>query len=90
MTKDELVEKIAGEAEISKKEAEAALKAVTSGITGALANGDSLTLVGFGTFSVSQRAARTGRNPQTGEALQIPASRGVKFKAGTALKGAVK
>lgn len=90
MTKDELVEKIANDAEISKKEAEAALKAVTSGISGALGKGDSVTLVGFGTFSVSQRAARAGRNPRTGETIQIPASKGVKFKAGTALKGAVK
>ncbi|MFQ5464905.1 MAG: HU family DNA-binding protein [Thermodesulfobacteriota bacterium] len=90
MTKDELVDRIAGDAEISKKDAAAALKAVTDGITGALANGGSVTLVGFGTFSVSQRAARTGRNPRTGESIQIAASRGVKFKAGQALKNAVK
>jgi len=90
MTKDELVEKISGDADISKKDAEAALKAVTGGISDALAGGDSVTLVGFGTFSVSNRAARTGRNPQTGEALQIAASKGVKFKAGKALKDAVK
>ncbi len=90
MTKDELVEKISSSAAISKKEAETALKAVTSGISDALANGDSVTLVGFGTFSVSNRAARTGRNPQTGESLQIAASKGVKFKAGKALKEAVK
>ena len=89
MTKDELVEKIAGDAGISKKEAGASLKAVTSGISGALAKGDSLTLVGFGTFSVSNRAARTGRNPQTGETIQIKASKGAKFKAGKALKAAV-
>lgn len=90
MTKDELVDKIAGDAGISKKEAAEALKAVTSGISGALAGGGSVTLVGFGTFSVSQRAARAGRNPQTGETIQIAASRGVKFKAGQALKNAVK
>lgn len=89
MTKDELVEKIAGDTGISKKEAGASLKAVTSGISGALAKGDSLTLVGFGTFSVSNRAARTGRNPQTGETIQITASKGAKFKAGKALKDAV-
>ena len=89
MTKDQLVEKIAGDAEISKKEAQAALKAVTSGISGALAKGDSITLVGFGTFSVSQRAARTGRNPQTGATIQIKASKGAKFKAGKTLKDAV-
>lgn len=90
MTKDELVEKISSDAAISKKEAETALKAVTSGISDALAKGGSVTLVGFGSFTVSHRAARTGRNPQTGEALQIAASNGVKFKAGKALKDAVK
>ncbi|GMR04191.1 MAG: HU family DNA-binding protein [Thermodesulfobacteriota bacterium] len=90
MTKDELVEKIAGEADISKKDAAAALNAVTSGIASALANGDSVSLTGFGVFSVSNRAARTGRNPRTGEAIEIPASRGVKFKPGKALKDAVK
>lgn len=90
MTRDELVEKIAGEAGISKKEGTAALKATLDGISGALAKGDGLTLVGFGTFSVSKRAARTGRNPQTGATINIPASKGVKFKAGKALKDAVK
>ncbi len=90
MTRDELVERIAGEADITKAAAGAALKALTGGITDALAGGGDVTLVGFGTFSVSNRAARTGRNPQTGEAIQIPASRGVKFKAGKALKDAVK
>lgn len=90
MTKDELVDKIAEDASISKAEAAAALKAVTSGITGSLAGGSDVTLVGFGTFSVTQRAAREGRNPRTGETLHIPASRGVKFKAGKALKDAVK
>lgn len=89
MTKEELVEKIAGDAGTSKKEAQAALKAVTSGVSGALAKGDSVTLVGFGTFSVSNRAARTGRNPQTGEPIQIKASKGAKFKAGKSLKDAV-
>lgn len=89
MTKDQLVEKIAGDAGISKKEAGAALKAVTSGISGALAKGDTLTLVGFGTFSVSARAARQGRNPSTGETIQIKASNAPKFKAGKSLKDAV-
>ena len=89
MTKDELVEKIAGDAGISKKEAQAALKAVTSGVSGALAKGDSVTLVGFGTFSVSQRAARTGRNPQTGATIQIKARKAPKFKTGKTLKDAV-
>ena len=90
MTKDELVAKISADAAISKGEAAAALSAVTSGITDALVSGDGVTLTGFGAFSVSQRAARMGRNPRTGEALQIAASRGVKFKAGKALKDAVK
>jgi DNA-binding protein HU-beta len=90
MTKDELVTKISADAEISKSEAAAALGAVTSGITDALVSGDGITLTGFGAFSVSNRAARMGRNPRTGEALQIAASRGVKFKAGKALKDAVK
>jgi len=90
MTKDELVEKISSDAAISKKEAETALKTVTSEISNALAKGGSVTLVGFGSFTVSHRAARTGRNPQTGEALQIAASNGVKFKAGKALKEAVR
>lgn len=90
MTKDELVAKIANDAAISKSEAAAALGAVTSGITEALASGDGLTLTGFGAFSTTQRAARMGRNPRTGEALQIAASRGVKFKPGKALKDAVK
>jgi DNA-binding protein HU-beta len=90
MTKDELVAKIADDAAISKSEAAAALAAVTSGITEALVSGGGLTLTGFGAFSITQRAARTGRNPRTGEALQIAASRGVKFKAGKALKDAVK
>ena len=90
MTRDELVEKIADEAGISKKEGAAALKATIEGISDALSKGDGLTLVGFGTFSVSQRSARTGRNPQTGATIQIAASKGVKFKAGKALKDAVK
>ena len=90
MTKDELLEKISSDADISKKDAEAALKAVTGGIGDALSRGGAVTLVGFGTFSVSNRAARAGRNPQTGETIQIAASKGVKFKAGKALKDAVK
>ncbi len=90
MTKNELVEKIAGGAGISKKEAEAALEAVTAGISGALASGDNVKLVGFGTFTVSQRQARIGRNPKTGEAIDIPASKAVKFKAGKGLKDAVR
>ena len=90
MTKGELVTKIAGDAGLSKKEAQAALVAVTSGISGALAKGDNVTLVGFGTFSVSNRSARTGRNPQSGATIQIKARKAPKFKAGKGLKDAVK
>jgi len=90
MTKDELVEKISSGAALSKREAETALKAVTSGISDALTKGDSVTLVGFGTFNVSHRAARTGRNPRTGETLHIAAGKGVRFKAGKTLKDAVR
>ena len=89
MTKANLVAKIAEEAGITKKEAGEALKAVTSGISSALAKSDSVTLVGFGTFSVSQRAARTGRNPQTGAAIKIAAKKVPKFKAGSSLKAAI-
>lgn len=89
MTKDELIEKIAGNAGITKKEAAATLNAITSGISSALAKGESVSLVGFGAFSVSQRAARTGRNPQTGATIQIKARKAPKFKAGKALKDAV-
>ncbi|MCP4810399.1 MAG: HU family DNA-binding protein [Proteobacteria bacterium] len=88
-TKADLVNHIAAEAGIKKTEAEAALNALTNGIKSALANGDKVTLVGFGTFSVSERAARTGRNPRTKEPLHIPASKGVKFKSGKTLKDAV-
>ena len=89
MTKDELVSKIAEDAGISKVEAKAALEAFTSQVTDAIAKGDKVSLVGFGTFSTSDRAARTGRNPQTGAEIQIEASKAVKFKAGKALKEAV-
>lgn len=89
MTKAELTEKIAEDAGISKKDAEAALNSVISNISSALAGGNKVALTGFGTFSTSARAARTGRNPQTGEPIQIAASTGVKFKAGKTLKAAV-
>jgi DNA-binding protein HU-beta len=88
-TKADLVASIAASAGIKKTEAEKALEAVTSGIKDALSNGSKVTLVGFGTFSVTQRAARTGRNPRTKEPINIPASNSVKFKPGTALKSAV-
>jgi len=86
MNKSELIDLIASKADISKVDAAQALDAVTDGVTGALMTGDSVTLVGFGTFSVSSRSARTGRNPRTGAAIQVPASRNAKFKAGKALK----
>ncbi|MFT6048247.1 MAG: DNA-binding protein HU-beta [Arenicella sp.] len=89
MNKSELVELIASSADISKSSAGDALEAVLDGITGALSSGNSVTLVGFGTFSVSHRTARDGRNPRTGETIQIKASNLAKFKAGKALKDAL-
>ena len=90
MTKSELVDAIAAEAGLSKADSERALKACTGAIEGALKKGDSISLIGFGTFSVVQRAARTGRNPrEPGQVLQIPASKAVKFTAGSKLKQAV-
>ena len=89
MTKNELIEKIAGDAGITKKEADEALKTFTGSVSDALAKGDSISLVGFGAFSISNRAARTGRNPQTGATIQIKASKAPKFKAGKGLKDAV-
>ena len=89
MTKGELVAQIAADADISKAAAEKALKAFIDGITGALKKGDKVSLVGFGTFDTSNRAARKGRNPQTGEEIQIKASTVPRFKAGKSLKDAV-
>ena len=89
MNKAELVSAIADKAELSKKDAEAALKAFTDVVTEELQKGEKIQLVGFGTFEVSERAARTGRNPQTGEEMTIPASKAPKFKAGKALKDMV-
>ena len=80
---------VAEAADISKAAAGRAVDAVFDGIAGSLKGGDSVTLVGFGTFSVSDRAARSGRNPRTGETIQIKASKMPKFKAGKALKDAV-
>lgn len=82
MNKTELVAAIAEKTELSKKDAEKALKAFTDVITEQLKNGEKVQLVGFGTFEVSERAAREGRNPLTGEAMQIKASKTPKFKAG--------
>ena len=90
MNKTELVAAVAAKAELSKKDAEAAVKAVIDSVTEALADGDKVALVGFGTFEVKTRAARTGKNPRTGEAISIPASKVPSFKAGAALKNADK
>lgn len=89
MNKSEMIDMVAEAADISKAAAGRAVDAVFEGITGSLKGGDSVTLVGFGTFSISDRAARSGRNPRTGETIQIKASRMPKFKAGKALKDAV-
>lgn len=90
MTKGELVDAIAGGAGLTKVDAEKALNAFTEAVTKALKKGDSVGLVGFGTFSVSKRKARKGRNPQTGKEINIPAAKVPKFKAGKGLKDAVK
>ena len=89
MNKAELVAAIAEKAEISKKDSEAALKAFTDVVAEELKKGEKIQLVGFGTFEVAERAARTGRNPQTGAEMTIPASKAPKFKAGKALKDAI-
>lgn len=89
MNKSDLIDNIAERADISKSAAGDALEAVLDGITGALASGQSVTLVGFGTFSRTRREAREGRNPRTGETIQIAASNLAKFKAGKALKDAL-
>jgi len=89
MTKSVLIYVIAEKAGLSKADASKALSATLESVTDALKAGEKVALIGFGTFSVSQRAARTGKNPQTGEALAIPASKAAKFKAGQQLKDAV-
>jgi DNA-binding protein HU-beta len=89
MTKSELIDEMAKNAGLSKKDAAAALNAFTDTVTSTLAKGDKLSLIGFGTFSTSKRAAREGRNPSTGEAMKIAASTVAKFKAGSKLKEAV-
>ena len=86
MNKTELIAAMAEQAEISKKDAEAALKAFTDVVAEELKANGKVQLVGFGTFEVSERAAREGRNPQTGESMTIAASKAPKFKAGKALK----
>ncbi|MBB3060753.1 MULTISPECIES: nucleoid-associated protein HU-beta [Microbulbifer] len=89
MNKSELIEAIAASADIPKAAAGRALDAMVDSITGALKKGDQVALVGFGTFAVKERAARTGRNPRTGDEIQIPAAKVPGFKAGKALKDAV-
>lgn len=90
MTKAELIEKMAKDADISKAAADKALNSFIDGIKKTLKKGNKVTLVGFGTFSVGKRAARTGRNPQTGAAIKIKASKAPKFKAGKTFKDAIK
>lgn len=90
MTKEELVAKIAKDTKVTKAQSTRALNSMLDGITGSLKRGRKVSFVGFGTFSVSKRKARTGRNPQTGETIRIPAAKVPKFKAGKSLKEAVK
>ncbi|MBQ7724757.1 MAG: HU family DNA-binding protein [Lachnospiraceae bacterium] len=89
MNKTELVAAIADKAGLTKKDAEAAVKAFTDVVSAQLKKGDKVQLVGFGTFEVTKRAAREGRNPQTGAVMKIAASKAPKFKAGKALKDLV-
>ena len=90
MTKAELIATIGKDAKMSKASAEKAINAFTSAVTKALKKGDRLALTGFGTFSVAKRRARSGRNPQTGKEIKIPATKIAKFKAGSLLKAAVR
>ena len=89
MNKAEMIEQVARAAEISRSAAERAVDAMVGAVKSSLKKGNMVTLVGFGTFYVTQRAARTGRNPKTGEALRISAARVPKFRAGKALKDAL-
>ena len=89
MNKSELIEAIAKSAELTKADAERAINATIETVVKTVAKGDTVTLVGFGTFSVRKRGARTGRNPRTGETIKIKASKNPAFKAGKALKDAV-
>ena len=89
MNKTQLVEAVAAEANLSKKDAEAAVKATFAAIEGALVKGDKVQLIGFGTFETRRREARQGRNPSTGASIEIPASVQPAFKAGRAFKDAV-
>jgi len=89
MNKSELIDAIAASAQLTKADAARALEGFTNAVTNALKAGDSVALVGFGTFSVKERAARKGRNPKTGEEIEIAASKVPDFKAGKGLKDAV-
>ena len=89
MNKTELIAAVADNAELSKKDAEKALKAFVDVVTSELKKGEKVQLVGFGTFEVSERSAREGRNPQTGKTMKIEACKAPKFKAGKALKDAI-
>ena len=89
MNKSDLIDAVASEADVSKAEAARVVDALIDSITRALKKGDTVTLVGFGTFQVRERAARSGRNPKTGETIKIDASKNPAFKAGKALKDAV-
>ncbi|MBS9402476.1 HU family DNA-binding protein [Halomonas sp. TRM85114] len=89
MNKSELIEAIAASADIPKAAATRALDAMVDSVTDSLKKGDSVSLVGFGTFTVKERAARTGRNPQTGQPIEISAAKVPSFKAGKALKDSV-
>lgn len=90
MNKAELIEAIAGDAGLSKADSKKALDAFITATTKSLKKGDRVALVGFGSWSVSKRSARTGRNPQTGKEIKIPAKKVVKFKAGAELAGVIK
>jgi DNA-binding protein HU-beta len=90
MTKSELVAKMSEDAGITRSNAEKALNSFMAAVSEALADGDKITLVGFGTFEVADRAQREGRNPRTGETIVIPSGKVVKFKPGSKLKDAVK
>ena len=89
MTKSDLIERLSGKAEVTRPRAEELLDFLLNDVTEALKKGEKVNISGFGTFTVSNRKARTGRNPKTGEPIEIPASRSAKFKAGKTLKEAL-
>jgi DNA-binding protein HU-beta len=89
MNKQELIDAIAAESELSKKDSKSALEAIVKAISISLKKGDKVALVGFGSFSVVNRAARTGRNPQTGKELKIAAKKSIKFGTGSELEAAI-